>query len=103
MNTSSLIIEQWTPEHPFWQKLVQAVAQENQTHWAFEPFFEQFARYFLVALSSSKVVGFLMFVVWDIGPNDRDHPPLQFHGETLMEAKIIAFGVQKAHRRRGIG
>ena len=44
-----------------------------------------------------------MFVVWDIGPNDRDHPPVQMNGQTLREAKIIAFGVKKAYRRQGIG
>ena len=44
-----------------------------------------------------------MFVVWDIGPNDRDHPPIQIYGKRLQEAKIIAFGVKKVYRRRGIG
>jgi GNAT superfamily N-acetyltransferase len=41
--------------------------------------------------------------VWEIGPNDRDHPPIKRNGEVLMEAKIIAFGVREAYRRRGIG
>ncbi len=60
-------------------------------------------RYFLAAKRDGDIVGFLMFVVWDIGPNDRDHPPVQMDGNTLREAKIIAFGVKEACRRQGIG
>ena len=96
-------IEEMTPDHPEWQALVDVIAQENQTGWAFNQHFEQFARYFLAAKQEGKIVGFLMFVVWDIGPNDRDHPLVQLNGKTLREAKIIAFGVKKAYRRRGIG
>ncbi len=96
-------IEEMTPDHPEWQALVDVIAQENQTGWAFNQHFEQFARYFLAAKRAGDIVGFLMFVVWDIGPNDRDHPPVQLNGKTLREAKIIAFGVKKAYRRRGIG
>ena len=44
-----------------------------------------------------------MFVVWDIGPHDRDQPPVEIHGRRLQEAKIIAFGVKEAYRRQGIG
>lgn len=96
-------IEEMTPDHPEWQELVDVITQENQAGWAFNPHFEQFTRYFLVAKQEGKIVGFLMFVVWDIGPNDRDHPPIQLDGNTLREVKIIAFGVKKACRRQGIG
>lgn len=96
-------IEEMAPDHPEWKKLVDVITQENQARWAFNPHFEQFKRYFLAAKQDGNIVGFLMFVVWDIGPNDRDHPPVQIHGKALREAKIIAFGVKKAYRRRGIG
>lgn len=96
-------IEEMTPDHPEWQELVDVITQENQTGWAFNQHFEQFARYFLAAKQEGKIVGFLMFVVWDIGPHDRDHPPIQVEGQTLREAKIIAFGVREAYRRQGIG
>ena len=76
---------------------------KTKTGWAFNSHFEQFTRYFLAAKRDGAIVGFLMFVVWDIGPNDRDHPPVQIDGKTLREAKIIAFGVKKAYRRQGIG
>lgn len=96
-------IEEMTPDHPKWQELVDVITHENQAGWAFNPHFKQFVRYFLAAKQDGDIVGFLMFVVWDIGPNDRDHPPVQIDGKTLQEAKIITFGVKKAHRRRGIG
>lgn len=96
-------IEEMTPDHPEWQELVDVITQENQTGWAFNQYFEQFARYFLAAKQEGKIVGFLMFVVWDIGPHDRDHPPIQVEGQTLREAKILAFGVREAYRRQGIG
>ena len=96
-------IETWTPVHQNWQELVALIAAENQTHWALNAHFERFSRHFLVALQETEVIGFLMFVVWEIGLHDRDHPALQLNGETLTEAKIIAFGVQQDYRRQGIG
>lgn len=96
-------IEEWSSEHQRWQELVQLIANENQTEWAFDPFFKQFSQYYLVAMRESTIVGFLMFVVWEIGPNDRGHPPIQLNDETLNEAKILAFGVPKEYRRQGIG
>ena len=96
-------IEEMTADDPEWQELVDVIAHEDQARWAFNPHFEQFACYFLAAKQDGNIVGFLMFVVWDIGPHDRDHPPVQMEGETLQEAKIIAFGVKETYRRRGIG
>ena len=96
-------IEELTPEHQDWQEFVTLVDDLNQGDWAFNPYFEQFSRYFLAAKQDGTVVGLLMFVVWDIGPHDRDHPPLPMYGKTLTEAKILAFGVKDGYRRQGIG
>ena len=96
-------IEELTPNHPDWQEFVALVNDLNQEDWAFNPYFEQFPRYFLAANQDGAIVGFLMFVVWDIGPHDREHPPLQIRGKTLREAKILAFGVKEEYRRQGIG
>ena len=96
-------IEELTTDHPDWQECVALVNEINQADWAFNPYFEQFSRYFLAAKQDGTIVGFLMFVVWDIGPHDRDHPPIQMQGETLKEAKILAFGVKEGYRRQGIG
>ena len=104
MNTQRhFSIEELTPDHPDWQEFVALVNDLNQEGWAFNPYFEQFSRYFLAAKQDGIIVGFLMFVVWDIGPHDRDHPPIQIDGKTLREAKILAFGVKEGYRRQGIG
>ena len=100
---SHFSIEELTPNHPDWQEFVALVNDLNQEGWAFNPYFEPFSRYFLGARQDGTIVGFLMFVVWDIGPHDRDHPPIQIHGKTLKEAKILAFGVKEGYRRQGIG
>ena len=86
-----------------WRELVEVIAGEGQAKEAFDPFFAPFSRHFVAARRSGRVVGFLMFVVWEIGPHDRGHPVVKRDGKALTEAKIIAFGVPPAHRRRGIG
>ena len=100
---SRFAIEELTADHPDWQEFVALVKDLNQEGWAFNPYFERFSRYFLAAKQNRTVVGFLMFVVWDIGPHDRDHPPIEMQGKTLKEAKILAFGVKEGYRRQGIG
>ncbi len=103
MTETHCTIEEWTPQHPRWTELAAAIEVEQQATWAFAPLFADFPRHFLVALQEDVVVGFLMFVVWEIGPHDRMMPTLQLNGVALTEAKIIAFGVRESHRRQGIG
>ncbi|MDE0554290.1 MAG: GNAT family N-acetyltransferase [Candidatus Poribacteria bacterium] len=100
---SHFSIAELTPDHPDWPEFASLVNDLNQEGWALNPYFEQFSRYFLAAKQNGTIVGFLMFVVWDIGPHDRDHPSIQIHGKTLKEAKILAFGVKEGYRRQGIG
>ena len=45
--------------------------REGQAKEAFDPFFGRFQRHYVAARQSGRVVGFLMFVVWEIGPHDR--------------------------------
>ena len=75
-------IEKWSPENPRWQELVQVITEDKQAS-ALDSFFEQFPRYFLVALKEGGIVGYLMFVVWEMGPHDRRHKPIQIKGKTL--------------------
>ena len=96
-------IEELGPGDPGWRELVEVIGEEGQAKEAFEPFFCRFPRYFVAARQGGQIVGFLMFVVWEIGPHDRRHPVVQRGGKALTEAKIIAFGVPSAYRRRGIG
>ena len=96
-------IVELTSDHPDWQELVAVITEQNQAQWAFADHFKSFSTHFLAAKQDGGIVGFLMFVVWEIGPHDRDHPPIKVAGKTLTEAKIIAFGVKQPYRRQGIG
>lgn len=60
------------------------------------------ASYILVALVDGQPVGFLRFIRQRLG-EDVPRPPIIFRGQTLYEAKIIAFGVLPAKRNQGIG
>lgn len=103
MSVPRVAIHELTPEHPEWQDYVDVIKGAGQERWAFSADFARFPRHYVAAKRSGRVVGFLTYVIWEIGPNDRGHPPLVVDGVPLMEAKIIAFGVKEAHRRQGIG
>ena len=100
---SGLSIHELTPDHRDWQEYVDVIDAEGQARWAFDARFERFSRHHVAAKADGCVVGFVMCVVWDIGPHDRNHPPLVVDGRKLTEAKIVAFGVKEAYRRQGIG
>ena len=103
VSRSDLSIHELTPEHRDWNDYVDLIDGEGQGRWAFDAQFEPFPRHYVLARLEGVVVGFLTYVVWDIGPHDRNHPPLVVDGQTLREAKIVAFGVKEAYRRQGIG
>ena len=103
MSAPRSTIQELTPDDRDWPEFVEVVDGERQSRWAFSPDFERFPRRFLMARQDGRIVGFLMYVIWEIGPNDRGHPPLAVDGQPLTEAKIIAFGVRTAYRRQGIG
>ena len=96
-------IEELSVDHPDWQQLVQVMDEVGQKGAAFSTHFMQFARHFIVAREGEEIVGYLMFVVWQIGPHDRHQPAVRHEDGALTEAKIIAFGVREEYRRRGIG
>lgn len=60
------------------------------------------SNHILVAVSDDQPVGMLRLVTQRLG-EDEDRPPIVFRGETLIEGKVIAFGVVPEYRRRGIG
>ena len=60
------------------------------------------SNHILVAVSDDRPVGVLRLVTQRLG-EDEDRPPIVFRGETLIEGKVITFGVVPAYRRRGIG
>ena len=103
VSRSGLSIHELTPEHSDWNDYVDLIDGEGQGRWAFDAQFEPFPRRYVLARLEGVVVGFMMYVVWDIGPHDRSHPPRVVDGQQLTEAKIVAFGVKESYRRHGIG
>ena len=81
------------------QDLADALGQAE--HFAYEADWH-LEKHTLVAVESGRVVGFLRFVVQEIGP-DCDRPSLTLRGEPMREAYVLAFGVAEDHRRRGVG
>ena len=103
VSLSRLSIHELTPDHRDWQEYVDVIDAGGQARWAFDARFDRFSRHYVIAKRDDRVVGFLMYVVWEIGPHDRNQPPLVVDGRKLTEAKIIAFGVKEAYRRQGVG
>ena len=97
-----ITIEAWDSRHARWLELMALVTGLNQRDWFTFTAEWHFSSHVLVAQRSSEIVGFLRFVVQEIGP-DMDCPPVQWKGETLREAKVIAFGVLPEQRLQGIG
>src|SRR6185436_6771878 len=95
-------IEEWDDHHPRFPALMDFIHREGQSDWAtFNADWHQ-SSHLLVARRAQALVGFLRFVIQPIGP-DADCPPIQFKGGNLLEAKVLAFAVDKAYQRRGIG
>ena len=102
MNPTDIIIEEWTSEHARWSELSALVTQLDQSDWLSFTGEWHYSSHVLVAQRGSEILGFLRFVIQDIGP-DTDCLPVQWKGENLREAKVIAFGVLPSQRRQGVG
>ncbi|HEY1016624.1 MAG TPA: GNAT family N-acetyltransferase [Herpetosiphonaceae bacterium] len=95
-------IEEWTPEHERWTELLALIEAEGQADWvAFRADFHR-SSHLLVAGAGAAIAGFLRLAIQPIGP-DMGCPPLTLAGAELTEAKVLAFGVPAAWRRRGAG
>jgi GNAT superfamily N-acetyltransferase len=100
--SESMIIESWNESQPRRSELVALVDELQQAAWAWVRFEWHRSNHLLIAQAEGQVVGFLRFVVQDIGSDD-EHAPVTHRGQVLTEAKILAFGVKSAFRRQGIG
>jgi GNAT superfamily N-acetyltransferase len=60
------------------------------------------SNHILVAISDDRPVGVLRLVTQRLG-EDEERPPIVFKGETLIEGKVISFGVVPECRNQGIG
>jgi len=98
----SLVIEAWTADHPGWRSLQCLTARMDQEEWCAFTAEWHLSSHFLVAHRQWVPLGCLRYVIQYIGA-DADWSPIQLQGESLTEAKIIAFGVDVDHRRQGIG
>jgi GNAT superfamily N-acetyltransferase len=101
-NPGDITIEEWDPQHARWSELLALVAELGQRDWFTFTAEWHSSSHVLVAQRNSEIVGFLRFVLQDIGP-DSDCPPISWKGQNLQEAKVIAFGVVPGLRRQGIG
>jgi GNAT superfamily N-acetyltransferase len=101
-NPTDITIETWGPRHSRWSELLALVSQLDQQDWFTFTAEWHASSHVLIALRGSGIVGFLRFVIQEIGP-EMDCPPVQWKGEGLQEAKVIAFGVLPEQRRQGIG
>ena len=100
-NSTDITIAEWESQHARWVELLAFVNQLNQMDWFTFTAEWHSSSHVLVAQRNSEIVGFLRFVIQDIGP-DMDCPPIQWKGENLGEAKVIAFGVLLSQLRQGI-
>lgn len=95
-------IEAWNSSHPDWNRLLDFIEAQQQSSWVnFQADWHQCSQ-ILVALRDRRVVGFIRYVVQAIG-SDEELPSVQFQGQPLLEAKILAFAVAAQERRQGIG
>jgi GNAT superfamily N-acetyltransferase len=98
----NLTIETWDAADLRWPALWQAVERLEQADWVQASFEWHRSSHMFVALDAENVCGFLRIVVQNIGLED-DCDPVVFRGETLTEAKVLAFGVLPDQRGQGIG
>ena len=99
---TELTVEEWEPQHTRWEELLSLVAELHQVDWFTFSAEWHVSSHVLVAQRGPEIAGFLRFVVQEIGP-DADCPPVEWNGEHLREAKVIAFGVLPEQRGQGIG
>jgi GNAT superfamily N-acetyltransferase len=92
------------PGSPLWQELLDAapaIDEPIQRHLQLE-IESAHSNHILAAISVGQPVGVLRLVVQRIG-EDEERPPVIFKGKTLVEAKVISFGVLPQLRSQGIG
>jgi GNAT superfamily N-acetyltransferase len=97
-------IEEWGSDHPRYADFLDCLkaAAPEQLPFVQGSYFQNFPCYLVVALRDGQVAGFLQFAVLAIGLEAKC-PTLVMDGETLVEAKIHAFGVHPDFRNQGIG
>ncbi len=98
----SLMIEEWTGDHPRWVELLDVVESQQQAAWVAATYTWHRSTHMLVATQGATMVGFLRFVTQVIGEDD-ELESVMLDGKSLIEAKVLAFAVLPAERRKGVG
>ena len=99
---SELTISAWNKDHPHWPKLTAIIEQLGQMNWVTVQGDWHLSSVLLVACIDEKPVGFLRYVIQEIGV-DEDLDVVRLGNKPLREAKVLAFGVVEHRRRQGIG
>ncbi|MEM8529433.1 MAG: GNAT family N-acetyltransferase [Chloroflexota bacterium] len=102
MHPTSVHIEEWHSGYPRWTEVSTLIEQLGQTHWVDFNAVWHVSTHLLVAATPSHVVGFLRYVIQNIGV-EEDRAPVTRKDITLLEAKVIAVGVTPNRQRQGIG
>lgn len=95
-------INTWDDNHPNWNDLKTIIEDIGQTDWVNFHADWHLKSTILVAEIQNKPVGFLRYVIQNIGA-EEDLPAIEFENQILKESKILAFGVLASHHRQGIG
>ena len=82
-------VEEWVSTHPRWNRLLDVIVEQGQSNWVNFAGEWHHSSHVLVAHQTDEILGFLRFVVQEIGP-DSDCPPVQLDGQNLREAKVLA-------------
>src|SRR4051812_36156975 len=99
---SDLVIEEWTVTNPRWDAVLTLAHQLEQHDWLTVMHPWHLNSHVLIAVTPTKIVGFLRYVIQPIGP-DQGWQPLTLEGVRLVEGKVLAFGVEPGERRKGVG
>jgi hypothetical protein len=67
-NPTDITVEEWHPDHMRWSELLALVTELNQMDWLNFTAEWHHSSHVLVALCSSEILGFLRFVIQDVGP-----------------------------------
>jgi GNAT superfamily N-acetyltransferase len=96
------LIAEWDAAHPRRPELRAFVEAQGQTRWVNFAAAWHRSSHLLVAAQDGAIAGFLRYTVQEIGP-DAGCPPVLLGDVPLLEAKVLAFAVDAAHQRQGIG
>lgn len=102
ISNSAVAIRELTADDALWPRLwpvIERLEQKRNVKIQADHFHSS---HVLAALLDGEPVGFMRIVVQRLG-EDEERPPVVFRGQTLYEAKSIAFGVLPEKQRQGIG